>query len=180
MSHPTPVDPVHRDAPAHLVWPASSFYFAVLDTSHLPASERTEAQRKLYLASAIRSLKWAALAILGAWAFASQTSLFTFGWPFFFVSPALIAIGFTAQRALIHLDTIMKDNIPSADESLSGSILGAIRSMTYLSLVFGFIAWGGLFALLGTGAFYAFGAFYTAAAAAYIWLARSMAKPSAK
>ncbi|TPW19977.1 MAG: cysteine synthase A, partial [Elusimicrobia bacterium] len=132
------------------------------DTAHLPEGERTGAQRKLYLASAIRSLKWAALAVLGAWAFASQTSLFTFGWPFFIVSPALIAIGFTAQRALIHLDTIMKDNIPSADESLSGSILGAIRSMTYLSLVFGFLLWGGFFALLGTGAFYAFGAFYTA------------------
>jgi hypothetical protein len=150
------------------------------DTAHLAEPRRTEAQRGLYLASAARSLKWAALAVLGSWFFASQVSLFTLGWPFFLVSPALVAIGFTAQRALIHLDTIMKDNIPSADESLSGSILGAIRSMTYLSHVFGFLLWGGLFALLGTGAFYAFGAFYTAAAVAYLWLARSMSRPAAK
>lgn len=150
------------------------------NTAHLAEPKRTQAQRGLYLASAVRALKWAALASLGAWAFASQTSLFTFGWPFFLVSPALVAIGFTAQRALIHLDTIMKDNIPQADESLAGSILGAIRSMTYLSYVVGFLLWGGLFAALGTGAFYAFGAFYTVAAAAYLWLARSMSAPASK
>ncbi|MBI2362720.1 MAG: hypothetical protein HYV15_04990, partial [Elusimicrobia bacterium] len=120
-------------------------------TGALPEPARTETQRALYRASAARSLRWAAAAVLGAWLFASQTSLFTFGWPFFLVSLPLVAIGFTAQRALIHLDTIMKDSIPQADERLSGSILGAIRSLTYLSHVVGFLLWGGLFAALGTG-----------------------------
>lgn len=149
-------------------------------TAALPEAERLPAQRRLYRQSASRSLVWTAAATLGAWLFASQTALFTFGWPFFLVSLPLAAIGFAAQRSLIHLDTIMKDNIPSGTESKAGSILGAVRSLTYVSLVFGFLLWGGMFAWLGTSAFYAFAGFYTAAAAAYLWLARDMKRSAAK
>jgi hypothetical protein len=145
-------------------------------TAHLAEPARGEAQRALYNASAVRSLKWAALALLGTWAFVSQTTLFTMAWPFFLVSPVLVAIGFTAQRALIHLDTIMKDRIPQDDKSLAGSILGAIRSLTYASHVLGFLLWGGLFAAFGSGAFVWFAGFYTLAAGAYLLLARSMSR----
>lgn len=141
-------------------------------TALLPEEQRDDAGRKLYAKSAAKSLVWAAAAMLGSWAFISQTALFTFVWPIFPISPVLLFIGFTSQMAIIHLDTIMKDRIPKEDKALAGSILGAIRTLTYLSFVVGFLLWGGLFAGFGTGAFWMFAAFYTAVALVYLKLAR--------
>ena len=141
-------------------------------TALLPENERDDAGRKLYAKSAAKSLIWTAAAMLGSWAFVSQTALFTFVWPIFPISPILLLIGFTSQMAIIHLDTIMKDRIPKEDKALAGSILGAIRTLTYLSFVAGFLLWGGLFAGFGTATFWMFAAFYTAVALIYLNLAR--------
>ena len=143
-------------------------------TAALPEPEKTEAGRKLYAASAAKSLTWAAAGILGTWTFTSQTILGHFVWPIFAVSPALFVIGLTAQMALIHLDTLMKDRIPKGDAELAGSILGAIRTLTYLSFVAVFLLWGGVFAAVGAQAFGWFAAFYTIAAGGYVWLARKL------
>ncbi|MBI5202665.1 MAG: hypothetical protein HY925_13825 [Elusimicrobia bacterium] len=148
-------------------------------TENLPESERTEAGRKLYSASASKSLIWAAAGLLGTWAFTSQAVIGHFVWPFFWVSPALLIIGYTAQKALIHLDTLMKDRIPKGDAQLAGSILGAIRTMTYLSFVGVFLLWGGIFAAVGAKAFWWFGLFYTAVAGGYVWFAKKL-NPSSK
>ncbi|MDP3541651.1 MAG: MFS transporter [Elusimicrobiota bacterium] len=141
-------------------------------TALLPEAQRDDAGRKLYAKSAAKSLIWTAAAMLGSWAFISQTALFTFVWPIFPISPILLLIGFTSQMAIIHLDTIMKDRIPKEDKALAGSILGAIRTLTYLSFVAGFLLWGGLFAGFGTATFWLFAAFYTAVALVYLKLAR--------
>lgn len=141
-------------------------------TALLPEAERDDAGRKLYAKSAAKSLVWTAAAMLGSWAFISQTALFTFVWPIFPISPVLLLIGFTSQMAIIHLDTIMKDRIPKEDKALAGSILGAIRTLTYLSFVAGFLLWGGLFAGFGTSAFWMFAAFYTGVAMIYLKLAK--------
>lgn len=141
-------------------------------TALLPEAQRDDAGRKLYANSAAKSLIWTAAAMLGSWAFVSQTALFTFVWPIFPISPLLLLIGFTSQMAIIHLDTIMKDRIPKEDKALAGSILGAIRTLTYLSFVAGFLLWGGLFAGFGTATFWLFAAFYTAVALIYLNLAR--------
>lgn len=141
-------------------------------TALLPDAQRDDAGRKLYARSAAKSLIWTAAAMLGSWAFISQTALFTFVWPIFPISPVLLLIGFTSQMAIIHLDTIMKDRIPKEDKALAGSILGAIRTLTYLSFVAGFLLWGGLFAGFGTATFWMFAAFYTAVALVYLKLAR--------
>lgn len=141
-------------------------------TAALPEAERDEAGRKLYAKSAAKSLIWTAATMLGSWAFISQTALFTFVWPIFPISPVLLLIGFASQMAIIHLDTIMKDRIPKQDKALAGSILGAIRTLTYLSFVAGFLLWGGLFAGFGTAAFALFAAFYTGVALVYLKLAR--------
>lgn len=95
-------------------------------------------------------------------------------WPIFPVSLALLAIGLTAQMASNHLDVIMKSNIPAAEKDMT---VGAIRTLTYATHVAGFIVWGGLFAWFGPRAFFLFAAFYTAVAAAYVWLAFSLARP---
>lgn len=141
-------------------------------TALLPEAQRDDAGRKLYANSAAKSLIWTAAAMLGSWAFISQTALFTFVWPIFPISPLLLLIGFTSQMAIIHLDTIMKDRIPKEDKALAGSILGAIRTLTYLSFVAGFLLWGGLFAGFGTATFWMFAAFYTGVALIYLKLAR--------
>lgn len=141
-------------------------------TALLPEAQRDDAGRKLYASSAAKSLIWTAAAMLGSWAFISQTALFTFVWPIFPISPVLLLIGFTSQMAIIHLDTIMKDRIPKEDKALAGSILGAIRTLTYLSFVAGFLLWGGLFAGFGTATFWMFAAFYTGVALIYLKLAR--------
>ncbi len=141
-------------------------------TALLPEARRDDAGRKLYARSAAKSLIWTAAAMLGSWAFISQTALFTFVWPIFPISPLLLLIGFTSQMAIIHLDTIMKDRIPKEDKALAGSILGAIRTLTYLSFVAGFLLWGGLFAGFGTATFWIFAAFYTGVALIYLKLAR--------
>jgi hypothetical protein len=141
--------------------------------SLLPDSERKPAERSLYARSAARVLPWAAAALLGTWAFLSGATLGTFIWPMFPISIALLAIGFTAQLASNHLDTIMKSNIPSDKKDVT---VGAIRSLIYLTHVVGFLLWGGLFALFGPTAFALFAAFYTAVAGIYLWLARSLNK----
>ncbi|MCR4296618.1 MAG: MFS transporter [Elusimicrobia bacterium] len=141
-------------------------------TALLPEKDRDDAGRRLYAKSASKSLLWTAAAMLGSWAFVSQTALFTVVWPIFPISPLLLLIGFTSQMAIIHLDTIMKDRIPKEDKALAGSILGAIRTLTYLSFVAGFLLWGGLFAGFGTAAFWLFAAFYTGVALIYLKLAR--------
>ncbi|UPT74876.1 MAG: hypothetical protein M0D55_03955 [Elusimicrobiota bacterium] len=141
--------------------------------SLLPEAERKAGKRRLYADSAARVLPWAAAALLGSWLLTSSLQIGTLIWPMFPVSIALLAIGFTAQLASNHLDTIMKSNIPSDRKDVT---VGAIRGLIYLTHVFGFLLWGGLFAWLGTGAFAAFAAFYTAAAGVYLWLARSLKK----
>ena len=141
--------------------------------SALPDAERKPAERSLYARSAARVLPWAAAALLGTWAFLSAATLGTFIWPMFPISIALLAIGFTAQLASNHLDTIMKANIPSDKKDVT---VGAIRSLIYLTHVAGFLLWGGLFALFGPTAFGLFAAFYTVVAGAYLWLARSLNK----
>ena len=137
----------------------------------LPEAERKPAERSLYARSAARVLPWAAAALLGTWAFLSTATLGTLIWPMFPISIALLAIGFTAQLASNHLDTIMKSNIPSDKKDVT---VGAVRSLIYLTHVIGFLLWGGLFALFGTHAFALFAAFYTAVAGIYVWLARSL------
>ncbi len=139
----------------------------------LPEAERKTGKRRLYADSAARVLPWAAAALLGSWLLTSSLQIGTLIWPMFPVSIALLAIGFTAQLASNHLDTIMKSNIPSDRKDVT---VGAIRGLIYLTHVFGFLLWGGLFAWLGTGAFAAFAAFYTGAALVYLWLARSLKK----
>ena len=101
----------------------------------------------------------------------STATLGTLLWPLFPISIALLAIGFTAQLASIHLDTIMKSNIPKAKKDMT---VGAIRALIYLAYVFGFLLWGGLFALFGTTTFVLFAAFCTVVAGVYLWLARSV------
>lgn len=143
----------------------------------LPKAQQDEAGRRLYEASTAKSLLWAAAGVLGTWFFVSQTVLQqTPVWPVFAVTIPLFVIGFTAQKALIHLDTLMKDRIPKADKELAGSILGAIRTLTYLSFVLAFLMWGGIFAAVGAQAFWYFGAFYTLAAGFYVWLARHIGR----
>ncbi len=139
----------------------------------LPEAERKAGKRRLYAQSAARVMPWAAAALLGSWLLTSSLQIGTLIWPMFPVSIALLAIGFTAQLAGNHLDTIMKSNIPSDRKDVT---VGAIRGLIYLSHVFGFLLWGGLFAWLGTGAFAAFAAFYTVVAAVYVWLGRSLKK----
>jgi hypothetical protein len=138
-----------------------------------PEADRKATERALYTRSAARVLPWAAAALLGTWAFLSSATLGTFIWPLFPISIALLAIGFTAQLASNHLDTIMKSNIPTDKKDVT---VGAIRSLIYVTHVFGFLLWGGLFALFGPTAFALFAAFYTAVAGAYLWLARSLNK----
>jgi hypothetical protein len=82
-----------------------------------------------------------------------------------------VAIGFTAQLASNHLDTIMKAAIPAGEKDVA---VGAIRALIYFSHVLGFILWGGLFALFGTATFALFAAFYTVVAGVYVWLARQL------
>ena len=72
-----------------------------------------------------------------------------------------------------HLDVIMKSNIPKGEKDMA---VGAIRTLTYLTHVVGFLLWGGLFALFGAHAFALFAAFYTVVAGAYLWLARGLKK----
>jgi biotin carboxylase len=141
--------------------------------SALPDAERKPAERSLYARSAARVLPWAAAALLGTWLFLSGATLGTFIWPMFPISIALLAIGFTAQLASNHLDTIMKSNIPSDKKDVT---VGAIRSLIYMTHVLGFLLWGGLFALFGAHAFALFAAFYTVVAGIYLWLARSLNK----
>ncbi|MBI4055996.1 MAG: MFS transporter [Elusimicrobia bacterium] len=143
-------------------------------TKNLPEAQRAESSRTLYTQSAIKSLKWAALGLVGTWFFISRTQIVSWAWPLFPISPALLLIGFTAQIASIHMDTIMKDRIPKQDKNLAGGILGAIRTLTYFSYVLGFLIWGGLFALWGPKTFFLFAAFYTGVAITYFWLARSL------
>lgn len=137
----------------------------------LPAADQKAGERRLYSESAARVLPWAAAALLGSWLLTSTLHLGTLIWPMFPVSIALLAIGFTAQLASNHLDTIMKSNIPKENKDVS---VGAIRALIYLSHVFGFLLWGGMFAWLGPGAFAAFAAFYTVVAGIYVWLGRSL------
>lgn len=139
----------------------------------LPEAERKDGKRRLYAASAARVMPWAAAALLGSWLLTSSLQIGTLIWPMFPVSIALLAIGFTAQLASNHLDVIMKSNIPKENKDVT---VGAIRGLIYLTHVFGFLLWGGLFAWLGVGAFAAFAAFYTAVAAVYVWLGRSLKK----
>ncbi|MFI5344793.1 MAG: hypothetical protein ACHQ51_00310 [Elusimicrobiota bacterium] len=139
----------------------------------LPEGERKAGERRLYVASAAKVLPWAAAALLGSWLFTLPMQIGTLIWPIFPVSLALLAIGFTAQMASNHLDVIMKANIPKGEKDMA---VGAIRTLTYATHVVGFIVWGGLFALFGAHAFFLFAAFYTAAAGAYLWLARSLKK----
>ncbi|MEK7384435.1 MAG: hypothetical protein AAB262_14260, partial [Elusimicrobiota bacterium] len=140
-------------------------------SSALPKNARKKEERRLYALSAARVMPWAAAALLGAWAFMSTATLGTLLWPLFPISIALLAIGFTAQLASIHLDTIMKSNIPKAKKDMT---VGAIRALIYLAYVFGFLLWGGLFALFGTTTFVLFAAFCTVVAGVYLWLARSV------
>jgi hypothetical protein len=137
----------------------------------LPAAERKAGESRLYKDSAAKVLPWAAAALLGSWLFVFPHSIGTLIWPLFPVSLALLAIGFTAQMAANHLDVIMKSNIPKGEKDMA---VGAIRTLTYATHVVGFIVWGGLFALFGAQAFSLFAGFYTAAAAAYLLLARSL------
>jgi biotin carboxylase len=139
----------------------------------LPEAERKAGERELYVKSAAKVLPWAAAALLGSWLFTLPMQIGTLLWPIFPVSIALLAIGFTAQMAANHLDVIMKANIPKGEKDMA---VGAIRTLTYATHVVGFIVWGGLFALFGPHAFFLFAAFYTAAAGAYLWLARSLKK----
>jgi hypothetical protein len=137
----------------------------------LPEGERKAGERALYARSAARVLPWAAAALLGSWLFVVPSQIGTLVWPVFPVSAALLAIGFTAQMAGNHLDVIMKSNIPAGEKDMA---VGAIRTLTYATHVVGFLAWGGLFALFGSHAFYLFAAFYTAVGAAYLRLARAL------
>ena len=137
----------------------------------LPEAKRKAAEKSLYAASAARVLPWAAAALLGSWLLMTNLQIGTLLWPLFPVSAALLAIGFTAQLASNHLDTIMKSNIPSGEKDM---VVGATRALIYFSHVLGFLLWGGLFALFGTAAFALFAAFYTAAAGVYLWLARDL------
>lgn len=139
----------------------------------LPEAERKPAERRLYALSAARVLPWASAALLGSWLFLFPAAVGTLVWPLFPVSLALLAIGFTAQMAINHLDVIMKSNIPKGEKDMA---VGAIRTLTYLTHVAGFLLWGGLFALFGAHAFALFAAFYTLAAGAYLWLARGLKK----
>ncbi len=139
----------------------------------MPAVDQKAGERRLYSQSAARVLPWAAVALLGTWLMTSSVQIGTLIWPMFPVSIALLAIGFTAQLASNHLDTIMKSNIPKENKDVS---VGAIRALIYLSHVFGFLLWGGLFALVGTHAFALFAAFYTVVAGIYVWRARSLKK----
>ncbi|MDE2510794.1 MAG: MFS transporter, partial [Elusimicrobia bacterium] len=139
----------------------------------LPEGERKAGERRLYIASAAKVLPWAAAALLGSWLFTLPMQIGTVIWPIFPVSLALLAIGFTAQMASNHLDVIMKSNIPKGEKDMA---VGAIRTLTYATHVVGFLVWGGLFALFGPHAFFLFAAFYTLAAGAYLWLARSLKK----
>ena len=139
----------------------------------LPEAERKAGESRLYKNSAAKVLPWAAAALLGSWLFLVPHVIGTLIWPLFPVSAALLGIGFTAQMAGNHLDVIMKAAIPKGEKDMA---VGAIRTLTYATHVAGFLLWGGLFALLGAHAFIAFAAFYTAVAAAYLWLARSLKK----
>jgi MFS family permease len=137
----------------------------------LPLAEQKAGESRLYALSAARVLPWAAVSLLGSWLMVTNVQIGTLLWPLFPVSVALLAIGFTAQLASNHLDTIMKAAIPKSEKDVT---VGAIRALIYFSHVLGFILWGGLFALFGTAAFAIFAAFYTGAAGVYLWLARGL------
>jgi biotin carboxylase len=139
--------------------------------SALPEAERKAGEKKMYALSAAKVLPWAAAALLGSWLFLFPATIGTLIWPMFPVSLALLFIGFTAQMAGNHLDVIMKSNIPKGEKDMA---VGAIRTLTYLTHVIGFLMWGGLFALFGAHAFALFAAFYTVVAGAYLVLARGL------
>ncbi len=144
-------------------------------TGHLVEPARTQARRHALAKSASRALVAAAVGLLGSWLFISQIQLASFIWPLFWISPALVILALTAQVAMIHVDTIMKDRIPAdKKETMGGSIVGAIRALSYASQIAGFLLTGALFAAFGTAGFGGFAVLGTLAAASYIWLARDL------
>lgn len=54
-----------------------------------------------------------------------------------------------------------------------------MRTITSMTHVLGFLAWGGLFAPFGTRAFALFAVFYTLAGGGYLWLGRWLHRDSA-
>lgn len=143
-------------------------------TASLPEAERGRAQTTLLERTTASTLKWSALALMGAWLFIRHTQIGTLIWPIFAVTPALLGIGLTAQMALNQIDTLMKERMPKETAS---HIVGAARTLVNLSYAASFVLWGLLFDAFKTGAFYFVGAECVLAAAAYLWLARVLRKP---
>src|SRR5205814_1496822 len=97
----------------------------------------------------------------------------SFIWPIFAVSPALVLIGLTAQIALIHIDTIMKERMP---KETAGSIVGAARTLTNLSYAASFMIWGWLFQLFLAKTFVLLAIYCTGIAAVYLWISRILGR----
>lgn len=141
-------------------------------TETLEKAAKAAKQEEMLVRGAELSLKFSAAALLGAWAFVNQAYLFTIiTWPVYWVTPALLLIGLTAQVALTHLDSMMSDQMP---EDKAASIIGAERTLTYSSYAISFFLWGALFQLFGTGAFWLVGAGATAMAYGYLRLAKNL------
>jgi hypothetical protein len=68
---------------------------------------------------------------------------------------------------------MFKERMP---KETAGHILGAQRTLTYLSYALTFIIWGGMFQWLGAGAFWALGGVSVVVAALYLLLAKKISK----
>lgn len=140
-----------------------------------PGQDKAQAERAAYARSASRAMVWAAVGLLGAWLFVSQTPLGSVAWALYPVSPAIVLIALTGTVAFIHMETIMMDRIPEDKKAAhGGSILGAVRAIIYASQIAGFMLCGAIFELLGKGGFWLFGLLCTAIAGVYLWLARDL------
>lgn len=94
-------------------------------------------------------------------------------WPLFALSPALILIGFTGQLALTQLDTLLLDKFPRRTK---GYLVGADRTLLYLSYAINYLIWGVLFQVFGTAALIGLGVYCTLTAVGYWLLAKKLAK----
>jgi hypothetical protein len=137
-------------------------------TRALGGSERAAAQSALLARSASGALAFAALSLLGSWLFLAPAQLASAVWPFFAVTPALVAIGLASQIAFNLLDTLTKAKLPP--DQAAGA-LGAIRALTYFSYAVSFLAWGAVFQWLQAQGFLALAAYCTVVAGAYVLLA---------
>ncbi|MBI4423338.1 MAG: MFS transporter [Elusimicrobia bacterium] len=135
-------------------------------------------QSRLTVKAAAIALVAAALGMPLAWYFLKTGLLATvWGLPIYPIALALIPLALTSQIAYTLLETVWNDRIPKDQvDAMGGSIVGAARALSYGLIVALALLWGVVFQVLQAQAFTAVAAYCTLAAAAYLWLSRSLSK----